>query len=236
MKALILAAGLGTRLAPITDDKPKSLVPVNGKPILFKQIENLLKNGITDITIVSGYKADILEKAVHELYPEIKIIENTDYATTNNMYSAYIARKAVENDSFLMMNADVFYDTSVITELLAYESDNAIVTDIGRYLKESMKVVEKNGRLVKISKTIMSEDSFGVSIDVYKLSKEGGKAFFDKCAEYIEEKKELKMWSEVALNDILPYIIFKACPLKGRWFEIDDHDDLTSAEVLFAEV
>ena len=236
MKALILAAGLGTRFAPITDDKPKSLVPVNGKPILFKQIENLLKNGITDITIVSGYKADILEKAVHELYPEIKIIENTDYATTNNMYSAYIARKAVENDSFLMMNADVFYDTSVITELLAYESDNAIVTDIGRYLKESMKVVEKNGRLVKISKTIMSEDSFGVSIDVYKLSKEGGKAFFDKCAEYIEEKKELKMWSEVALNDILPYIIFKACPLKGRWFEIDDHDDLTSAEVLFAEV
>lgn len=236
MKALILAAGLGTRLAPITDDKPKSLVPVNGKPILFKQIENLLKNGITDITIVSGYKADILEKAVHELYPEIKIIENTDYATTNNMYSAYIARKAVENDSFLMMNADVFYDTSVITELLAYESNNAIVTDIGRYLKESMKVVEKNGRLVKISKTIMSEDSFGVSIDVYKLSKEGGKAFFDKCAEYIEEKKELKMWSEVALNDILPYIIFKACPLKGRWFEIDDHDDLTSAEVLFAEV
>ena len=236
MKALILAAGLGTRLAPITDDKPKSLVPVNGKPILFKQIENLLKNGITDITIVSGYKADILEKAVHELYPEIKIIEDTDYATTNNMYSAYIARKAVENDSFLMMNADVFYDTSVITELLAYESDNAIVTDIGRYLKESMKVVEKNGRLVKISKTIMSEDSFGVSIDVYKLSKEGGKAFFDKCAEYIEEKKELKMWSEVALNDILPYIIFKACPLKGRWFEIDDHDDLTSAEVLFAEV
>ena len=57
MKALILAAGLGTRLAPITDDKPKSLVPVNGKPILFKQIENLLKNGITDIILISGYNS-----------------------------------------------------------------------------------------------------------------------------------------------------------------------------------
>ena len=64
MKALILAAGLGTRLAPITDDRPKSLVPVNGKPILFKQIENLLKNGITDITVVSGYKGDMLKKTV----------------------------------------------------------------------------------------------------------------------------------------------------------------------------
>ena len=62
-KALILAAGLGTRLAPITNDRPKSLVPVNGKPILIKQIENLKENGIEDITIVSGYRADKLAEA-----------------------------------------------------------------------------------------------------------------------------------------------------------------------------
>lgn len=67
MKALILAAGLGTRLAPITNDIPKSLVPVNGKPIILKQIDNLHKNGITDITIVSGYKANILEEKIHSL-------------------------------------------------------------------------------------------------------------------------------------------------------------------------
>ena len=235
MKALILAAGLGTRLAPITNDRPKSLVPVNGKPILMKQIENLHENGITDITIVSGYKADILEKAVHELYPEIKIIESVDYATTNNMYSAYIARESIGENGFLMMNADVFYDTSVITALLANTDDNAIVTDIGTYIEESMKVVEENGRLIKISKAITPEDALGASIDVYKFSKEGGKAFFAKCAEYIEGKKELKMWSEVALNDILPEVVFKACPLVGRWLEIDNHDDLAAAEKLFAE-
>ena len=65
-KALILAAGFGSRLAPITDNIPKSLVPVNGKPILFKQIENLIENRISDITIISGYKADVLKKAIHE--------------------------------------------------------------------------------------------------------------------------------------------------------------------------
>ncbi len=65
MKALILAAGLGTRLVPITNERPKSLVSVNGKPILIKQIENLYENGIVDITIVSGYKAQILKKTVH---------------------------------------------------------------------------------------------------------------------------------------------------------------------------
>ena len=114
MKALILAAGFGSRLAPITDHCPKSLVPVNGKPILMKQIEDLHENGIMDITIVSGYKAQILQKAVHDLYPEIRIIESIDYATTNNMYSAYLAKETMGDEGFLMMNADVFYDASVI--------------------------------------------------------------------------------------------------------------------------
>lgn len=235
VKALILAAGLGTRLAPITNDRPKSLVPVNGQPILLKQIDNLHKNGIYDITVVSGYKAEFLEKAVHEKYPDIQIIESVDYATTNNMYSAYLAKEAVCGHEFLMMNADVFYDASVITTLLACDAMNAIVTDIGTYLEESMKVVEKGGRLVQISKAIVPEDALGASIDVYKFSVEGGKAFFAKCAEYIEERCKLNLWSEVALNDILNEVEFKACPLNGRWLEIDNHDDLAAAEKLFAE-
>ena len=235
MKALILAAGLGTRLAPITNDKPKSLVPVNGKPILLKQIDNLHENGITDITIISGYKADILEKTVHELFPEIKIIESVDYATTNNMYSAYLGRESVEGSAFLMMNADVFFDSSIIKSLIEFESQDAIVVEIGRYVEESMKVVEKDGHLVGISKAFSKDEALGVSIDVYKFSAEGGAAFFNKCREYIEDRKELKMWSEVALNDILEDSDFRACPLNGRWLEIDNHDDLAEAERIFAD-
>ena len=120
-KALILAAGLGTRLAPITNDRPKSLVPVNGKPILIKQIENLKENGIEDITIVSGYRADKLAEAVNDKFSGIKIVESVDYATTNNMYSAYLGIKAMFPDgnigAFYMMNADVFFDGSVIEGL-----------------------------------------------------------------------------------------------------------------------
>ncbi len=235
MKALILAAGFGSRLAPITDNCPKSLVPVNGKPILFKQIENLIENGITDITVISGYKADVLEAQVKANFPEVNIIESVDYATTNNMYSAYIAKDAMNGEGFLMMNADVFFDASVITALLACESENAIVVDIGTYMEESMKVVEENGRLMRIAKTITPEEALGASIDVYKFSAAGAAAFFAKCADYIDVRGEKKMWSEVALNDILPEVVFHACPLKGRWFEIDNHEDLRAAEALFAE-
>ena len=233
MKALILAAGFGSRLMPITENIPKSLVEVNGKPILFKQIDNLLENGIKDITIISGYKADVLEQKVKEKYPNINIIESVDYATTNNMYSAYLGKKAMGNSSFLMMNADVFFDSSVLKALIKDKSKNAIVTDIGTYYEESMKVIEKDGRLIKISKQITKEDALGASIDVYKFSREGGKAFFNKCHEYIDIKKEVKLWSEVALNDILSEVEFHACPLVGRWFEIDNHDDLRKAEEIF---
>lgn len=235
MKALILAAGLGTRLAPITDTCPKSMVPVNGKPIIQKQIENLLENNITDITVIGGYLYEVLEQFIHEKYPEIRVINSVDYATTNNMYSAFIGKEYVGDDDFLMMNADVYYDSSVIKSLLEFAKPNAIVTDIGNYLEESMKVIENNGHLVEIAKTITQEDALGASIDVYKFSKEGGNVFFEKCREYIEDKKELKKWSEVALNDILSEVKFYACPLNGRWYEIDNHDDLKIAEELFSK-
>ena len=239
MKALILAAGLGTRLSPITNDRPKSLVPVNGKPILFKQIEDLHENGITDITVISGYKAEILEQSVHEKWPVIKVVESVDYETTNNMYSAYLGIQAMFPDkqigNFLMMNADVFYDASVVSALLAYTAPNAIVVDMGRYMEESMKVIEKDGRIIAISKQIKPEEALGCSIDVYKFDGEGGNAFFNRCVDYIEKKKELKMWSEVALHDALVDVVFEACPLEGRWFEIDNHEDLAAAETLFKE-
>ena len=236
MKALILAAGYGSRLAPLTDTLPKSLVPVNGKPILFKQIENLYDNGITDITVISGYRANMLEAAVHDRFRDVNIIESVDYATTNNMYSAWLAREAMAGDDFLMMNADVFMDASVIETLLAFEAPNAIVTDIGFYLEESMKVIEDaSGRLTHISKQITQEEALGASIDVYRFSEAGGKAFFDKCEEYIKGRKELKLWSEVALDAILGDVEFRACPLKGRWFEIDNHEDLAAAERIFMD-
>lgn len=236
MKALILAAGLGTRLRPLTDNRPKSLVPVNGKPILLKQIENLHKNQIYDITIVGGYRFDVLQKNIQDLYPEIHLIESPNYAETNNMFSAYLGHERMAGSSFLMMNADVFYDDSVVESLLAFDAPNAIVCDIGRYLPESMKIeVGDEGNIVNIAKDIPLEKAYGSTIDVYKVSNIGGAAFFEKCREIIEDQHEKKLWNEVALQAIFPEVIFKPCPLVGRWLEIDNHEDLAEAELLFKD-
>lgn len=233
MKALILAAGLGSRLAPITDNIPKSLVSVNGTPILFKQIDNLIENGITDITIVSGYLSSVLKDRVWSKYSDIKIIENNDYDKTNNMYSAYLA-KDLFSDELFMMNADVFYDCSVIKEMMALQGDNLIAVEKGQYNDESMKVVFDGYKITDISKTILQDKAYGTSIDVYKFSRTGAKKFIDKCKEYIDKKKELTLWSEVALNDALKETKFVPCNISGRWVEIDNHDDLAYAEKLFA--
>lgn len=234
MKALILAAGVGSRLAPLTDHLPKSLVEVNGTPILMKQIENLLACGITDITVVSGYLSPVLENAIRGKYPEITVLESVDYATTNNMYSAYLAREAMAGQGFLMMNADVFFDASVIRALMDCPYPNAIAVDAGRYTEESMKVSERKGKLTAIAKTIPPAQALGCSIDVYKFSAEAADAFFAKCEEYIDVRNDRRQWSEVALNDILAYVDFHACPVCGRWMEIDTPEDLTLARDLFA--
>ena len=238
MKALILAAGLGSRLAPLTDKMPKSLVTVNGIPILSKQIENLHQNNIYDITVVSGYKADVLEEFINKNWNGINIVKSINYENTNNMYSAYLGISEMlrgNGEDCLMMNADVFYDDSIIKSLISCEAENAIAVDIGRYIDESMKVVEKHGKLTDISKQISPSDALGCSIDVYKFSAKAIVDFYECCKDYIENKKELKLWSEVALKDILDKDDFYACPILGRWLEIDNHDDLAAAEELFSE-
>ncbi len=236
MKALILAAGQGTRLTPITDTLPKALVCVNGKEIIVNQIECLHQNGIFDITVIVGYKADILQRKINTMFQGVNFIFSEHYSTTNNMYSALLGREAINDDDFLMMNADVFFDQSIIQALCMSTEKNAIATDVGIYIEESMKVVKKNGKLIKIAKTISSKEAFGVSIDVYKFSCEAGVEFFAKCAEYIHQRHEVKLWSEVAINDIFSYVSFAACPFEGRWIEIDNLDDLRMAEKMFAAV
>lgn len=238
MKALILAAGMGTRLAPLTDSCPKCMVKVNGKPIIVKQIENLLDCGITDITVMSGYKHEVLESLLNSLGKGIKTVYNKDYNSTNNMYSAFMAKDDFYGESFVMMNADVFFDASVLHEVLKAEPNSSqIIVDIGSYNLESMKVIYDSNeqRIVEISKTIPQESALGCSIDVYKFSAEGGKKFFDKCEDYIVKQGNLKLWSEVALNAALKEANFKPCKLNGRWFEIDNLNDLHQAEVLFGD-
>lgn len=235
MKAVLLAAGLGTRLRPITNDVPKCMVPVNGMPIIERQIKNLIENGVKDIYVVSGYKRDVLKSFLSQYYPSVHVIENDVYDSTNNMYSLYLTMNYVRGEEFLLMNSDVFHDANIEEGMISSKESNMVACEYGRYIEESMKItVDSNGVITHISKQITPDDAYATSIDVYKIGKEAGNALFDMCIDIIEKQGNRNSWTEVALDQIFSKIEFSPYKINGRWFEIDNHEDLAAAEKLFA--
>lgn len=235
MKAVILAAGLGTRLRPITDKVPKCMVPVNGVCIIDKQISNLLKSGVSEIIVVAGYKSNILREHLKK-YDFIKIVDNVRYAETNNMYSLYLAYQYINDSEFLLMNSDVYFDANIIEGLLKTEwnGKSLIACDKNGYIEESMKIMTNDQGIIKhISKKISELEYYAVSIDVYKLNRQASKTLLDQIKNTIEVKKDENSWTEVALDGIFTQCNFMPYSIKGRWFEIDDHDDLHKAEEIF---
>ena len=233
MKAVILAAGLGSRLRPITNEVPKCMVPVNGIRIIDKQIDNLLLNGITKIYVVDGYKAEILTAHLKEIYPQVHIVSNPRYAETNNMYSLFLTSQYVKGEEFLLMNSDVYYDTNIIEGLLQGENQSKIACDRSGYMEESMKITLDGDKINHISKKITPEKHYAVSIDVYRISKEDSATLFREVEDTILERKDENSWTEVALDNIFKDTNFKPYVIHGRWFEIDNHDDLHKAENIF---
>ena len=118
-RAVIVAAGFGSRMLPVTETVPKPLVSVNGKRFIETQIDALLNAGITDITVVRGYKAEKFDALLAQ-YPMLSFIENSEYATKNNIQSAYLARHKLE-DAYLI-ESDLFINNLSIIRPFEYRT------------------------------------------------------------------------------------------------------------------
>ncbi|HEX9595966.1 MAG TPA: NTP transferase domain-containing protein, partial [Anaerolineales bacterium] len=112
--AIILAAGVGSRLAPLTERIPKCLVPVAGKPILLHQIEAFQQCGVKNILVVAGYLAEEVKNALNG---SATVLVNSEFRSTNNMYSLGLAAPLVDGPS-LLVNGDVMFDSSILEDLL----------------------------------------------------------------------------------------------------------------------
>lgn len=241
VKVVILAAGVGLRLGSITYEKPKCMVKVGGRPILGHQILAYVSAGVKDIIVVTGYKSNTVEEYCKQIKgADIRIIENEDYGTSNNMYSLYLTKEAVAGKEFLLSNGDVVFDPIIIYELLHNEISDAIVCDKGSYNKESMKiVVGASGYVHDISKEVPASVAYGNSIDVYQFSPASSASFFEEVSKIIEAENNVKDWVEVALQRALKNGQLKMKPfdIRGKhWVEIDDEKDLLLADKLFSSI
>ena len=115
MRAIILAAGGGTRLRPLTNDLPKCLVPLGPQPLVDHQLQALRAVGVEDIVLVVGYLADQVRRHCGD---SVRYVENRQFATTNSIYSLYVARHELDADTFLF-NCDIIFHVRLLERMLA---------------------------------------------------------------------------------------------------------------------
>lgn len=240
MIGIILAAGVGSRLRPMTTTKPKSLVTTAGKAILQYQIDSYIKAGIKELYIVVGYEGDAIKKYCQHIKDiKIHIIDNENYENTNNMYSLYLAKKFAYGKAFILNNADLSIDIRIVEKLVNDSSEDSIAVDSSLYNEESMKVsIDQSGYISDISKNINEQDAFACSIDFYKFSSKSSKVFFDEIERIIETENNLKDWTEVAMQRLFKdkRLKFTTTDITGlKWVEIDNYQDLALSDRLFSE-
>ena len=235
MKVIILAAGVGSRLRPLTDIKPKGMVKVNGIPIIEHQIKAYIKAGIreSDINIAVGYKSIFIGDYLNKNYPEVNMITNKVYDTTNNMFSLSLVLDHISEESIIISNGDCVYDSKIIQLFVNCKYSNSVASDKDSYTDENMKVIVENNRIKHISKQITKNDAYGNSIDLYKIDKSSIRKFKKIISSMIAEDQNL--WSELALDKLFEFIEFNPFDIDGlNWMEIDNYDDLYEAEKKFS--
>jgi choline kinase len=175
-KCVVLAAGASTRLRPLTDAIPKCLLDVNGKTLLERTVENVLAVGINEISIVVGYRSEMIREFVKRRFPQqrIRLILNPNYAKTNNAYSLLLARRFLEDANgnmsypLLLLDSDILFSGELLPALVQFDAKNKIaVRVLGRHDEEEIRVkVNANGSIVLIGKDIPLTEIFGESIGI----------------------------------------------------------------------
>lgn len=219
MNAIILAAGMGTRLRPLTNDRPKCLVAVNGVPMVERQIQFLKEKGIDDITLISGYKAESLEY-LKDRYG-VDIVFNDRYDTCNNINSLYIVKERFR-DTYVL-EGDVYMDNNV---LLSEVSQSTYFARKKKYENEWGLEVDENNRLMKIN--IGAGDGFLMSgISYWK--KEDCQKIISHMEEVYATKDYTNLYWDNMVLDIYPDLDIHVREIEGI-YEIDTPEELKEVE------
>ena len=224
MRAIILAAGMASRLRPLTNNTPKCLLKIGERSLLQRSIDALINNGIKEIVIVTGYLHKQIEDFVKQQYPNINIsfIHNEVYDSTNNIYSLWLARPKADGEEILLLDSDLLYDPEIITRILSTNAENVLTLirhDLG---EEEMKVVTDSSVIIEISKTCSPSDAIGESLGIEKMGKPYTSALYKELEPMMNQENLENVFYEKAFERLIP---------KGHTFKILDVTDLFSCEL-----
>ena len=243
-KALIIAAGLGSRLKKHTENLPKCMLDFGGKTLLQRQLDSYKKNGIKDISLIRGYKKEKIN------YKGIKYFENTDYKNNNILNSIFYAEKII-NGNIIISYSDILFDTSVVERTLNSNHDISVVVDIdwrGYYvgrkdhpISEAENVIfNSNNEVEKIGKiNTGKEEVHGEFIGMIKLSNRGTEIFkehFHRLKQIYWNKpfQRAKIFQKAYLTDFIQELVdigikVHCVIIESGWKEIDTVEDYKKA-------
>jgi choline kinase len=235
--AVILVAGVGSRLKPLTDERPKALVPVGDETILGRAVRMLLDFGISRVVLATGYREEAVRAALAGLAAEVHYCGNPRYDSTQNSVSLALCRDVVAGRSFFKLDGDVVFDAEVLERIAAPSSELSAGVDSGRKLDaEAMKVVVEGSAILRFGKDVPLAESHGESIGIERLSAGAGERVFDALAERVAAGI-----TNLYYEDVYSQLIEQgrlraaAADVSGlRWTEVDTFEDLELARRLFA--
>jgi choline kinase len=234
--ALLLAAGTGSRLYPLTQNAPKCLTIVNGKSILERQIECLNRNGFKRLVVVTGYLENHIRDFLGNQMGDVKIdyVFSPLYNETNNIYSLWMAREVI-NESFLLLESDLVFDGSLLKDMLY--PDRIAVAKMLPWMNGTSVTINQ-AQQVKAFLT-GSADSFGETkyktVNIYSISLKSWHEIVKRLNKHITAGKVNGYYETVFAEMIVDgSLIFKAVSFDDKpWYEIDTIVDLAKAEKLF---
>jgi len=239
MRAVILAAGMATRLRPLTDSMPKCLLEVGGREILGRAVDELLAAGMDSLVVVTGYRAQMIHDYLDTAFPNLpkSFVHNERYAETNNAYSLLLAETLVAGSEFLLLDSDILFPAELVKRVLACPHRPALALDVHACGAEEMKVrVDKAGRVFDIGKDLEPAISAGESIGVEAFGVEDGAELFTVLRKRIVTEKRENEFYEASFREALKmgrsyYAVDTTdCPA----IEIDSAEDLEKARGLAA--
>ena len=237
--ALLLAAGSGKRLQPLTDFIPKCLIEINGHPILKRLIDNLCDNGFKRLVIVVGYMDHCIRRFVNEYAGDLTIefITNPLFQTTNNIYSLWLARNKIE-ESFLLVESDLVFKSSQLHGLL-YPNKIAI-SRLQPWMNGTTITMDSLNRVQAFGMGCNNRYTAGTcykTVNIYSLSDSSWRNVIERLELYISSGK-VNQYYEVVFKEM---IVDGSLSIEGvffnpeLWYEIDTPADLVNAESIFEE-
>jgi choline kinase len=185
VRAVILAAGRGGRLAGVAGDRPKCLARIGARTLLERQLQSLRACGADEIAVVAGYRADEVRAVCGS---SIDIVLNSRYAATNSLYSLWLARDLLTG-GFVVLNADVLFHPQLLTDLLSARYDDALLMaprgEDEPFSEEEMKVQVRRGCVVDIDKRMPGSQADGENVGIAKFSRDGAAAMVEVLNEIV---------------------------------------------------